>query len=138
MRHASTTLWWKNRLASRAAVLPQQVGFDLGGVTVLDRVAFRHTPLAPAAAWAREVGLLLSTRAPDAGYYRVGRWMLAPQEFVFFETPARYVRVCVASTQGPADFASLGASALGVYTSDLGAGSRPLLPAPAPSRAFTR
>ena len=87
-------------------------------------------------------GLLVSTRAPDAGYYRVGRWTLAPtpapQAFVFFETPARSVRVCIASKQGPADFASLGAVALGVYTSDLGAGSRPLLPAPAPSRAFTR
>ncbi len=126
---------------SHTAVLPQQVGYDLGGLAIVDRVAFRQTPLAPPASWAREVSLLLSTKAPDAGYYRVGRWALAPtlapQEFIFVETPARYARVCILSTYGTADFASLGAVVLGAFTSDLQAGNQPLLPPPAPSRAFT-
>ncbi|MBI3974542.1 MAG: hypothetical protein HY332_24970 [Chloroflexi bacterium] len=137
-RRGQGTLGWR----SRSHVLPVQIGFDLGGVARLDRVAFQHTPASPPASWAREVSVLLSTQAPDAGYYRVGRWTLtpstAPQEFTFWETSARYVRLCIHSTHGTADFASLGAVAFGVYSSDLRAGSSPLLPMPAPSRSFTR
>jgi hypothetical protein len=51
----------------------------------------------PRESWVKEVGLLLSAEGPDAGFSTVGRWTLAattaPQQFVFWETAARYVRL---------------------------------------------
>lgn len=117
---------------SRTGIFPQQVGYELRGMAVVERVAFRHTRATPPETWAREVSLLLSTEGPDSGFYNVGRWTLAQtadaQEFLFFETPARYVRVCFYSNYGSSESISLGNFALGVWTSDLPAASAPLLP----------
>jgi hypothetical protein len=119
-------LWWR----SPTGLFPQQLGYELAAPVTLDRVAFRQAPEAPSDSWAKEVGLLLSG-APERGFYLVGRWTLAPstepQEFAFFETPARYVRVCLYGNYGHPEFVSLGIVALGVQTSDQWVGSRPLL-----------
>jgi hypothetical protein len=117
---------------STTALFPQQVGFELRGQSRVERVAFQHTTATPRDSWAKEVGVLLSTEGPDAGYYLVGRWPLAqttqPQEFLFWDTPARYVRICLYANYGNQEFVSLGQIALGVWTNDMRAASAPLLP----------
>jgi hypothetical protein len=117
---------------SRTALFPQQIGFELRGGATVDRVGFRHTSAAPPDTWAKEVALLVSTDGPDSGFYNVLRRMLAQttdsQEFIFFETPARYVRVCIYSNYGSSDYVSLGNLALAV-TPPPGVG--PLFPPPA-------
>ena len=127
---------------SPSALFPQQIGYELRGQAEVERVAFRHTRATPPETWAREVALLVSTEGPDRGFYSVRRWTLAqttePQEFLFWETPARYVRVCVYSNYGSSEFASLGNLALGIKTNDFRAASSPLLPPASPGRAFVR
>jgi hypothetical protein len=112
---------------SRTALFPQQVGFALRGTVEVDRVAFRHTRAAPPATWAREVGLWLSTAGPETGFSNVGRWTLAPttapHEFVFFETFARYARVCLYASHGSSESVSLGSFVLAPK-----GGTTPLLP----------
>jgi hypothetical protein len=105
---------WK----SRTTLFPQQLGYELRGQVEVDRIGFRHAPTSAPDTRARDVSLLLSTDGPDRGFYQVGRWALAqhtaPQEFLFFETPAAYVRLCLYSNYGASEYASLGALALGI------------------------
>ena len=116
---------------SQTALFPQQVGFELRGEIGIDRVAFLHSAATPRDTWAKEVALSLSTDGPDDGFYSVGRWTLAqttaPQEFVFFGTAARYVRVCFYANYGSNEAVSLTTLALGAATADLQVGSSPLL-----------
>jgi hypothetical protein len=119
---------------SQTGLFPQQVGYELRGTVTVDRVAFQQAGTLPRESWAHEVGLSLSTAAPDAGFYLVGRWTLAqtlaPQEFTFFETPARYARICLYSSHGGKEFVSLGAVVLGVMPPQhlIQTQGRPLLP----------
>jgi hypothetical protein len=103
---------------SQTGLLPQQAGYELRGAVPVDRVAFQQAPALPRESWAKDVGLLLSATAPDAGFYQVGRWTLAatpaPQEFTFVETLARYARVCLYASYGGREYVSLGALVLGV------------------------
>jgi hypothetical protein len=126
-QRAAVSSGWR----SGAGAFPQQVGYELRGTASVDRAAFRHTLAAPSDSWANEVGLLLSTEGPDTGFYTVGRWTLArttePQEFRFWATPARYVRVCIYSNYGNRDSVSLGAFALGLVTDEFQAVHAPLL-----------
>ncbi len=118
-----TPVGWR----SRTTVFPQQLGYELRGQVEVDRVGFRHAPTSAPASRAREVSLLLSTEGSDRGFYQVGRWTLsqdtAPQEFLFFETPASYVRVCLYGNYGDSESVSLGVLALGIK-----GGIGPLLP----------
>jgi hypothetical protein len=120
---------------SQSALWPQQVGYELRGQATVDRVAFQQAGTMPAESWAKDVAVLVSTEAPDSGYYQVGRWTLAetldPQEFTFWETAARYARVCIFANYGYTQFASLGTFVLGVTPPPtlLDTQSRPLLPA---------
>jgi hypothetical protein len=113
---------------SRGEMLPQELGFNLRETITLDRAAFRHTPAYPPETWAREVELLLSLSARDAGLVLVGHWTLgqttAPQEFSFRPTTAKFVRLRLLTRHSDASFVSLGAFAIGAQGQDSG----PLLP----------
>jgi hypothetical protein len=119
---------------SQTGLFPQMIGYELGGTVTVDRVAFQQASRLPPESWAKDVGLLLSTEAPDAGFYQVGRWSLVqtldPQEFTFVETPARYARVCLYANYGGREYVSLGALVLGVMPppSLMDTQNKPLLP----------
>lgn len=113
---------------TRTQALPDEIGFELREVVTLDRVAFCHTQTISPASWAKDVELILSASARDAGFVPVGRWALAqttePQEFSFRPTSAKFIRLRLLSRHGDATFTSLGAFAVGIQARDRG----PLLP----------
>lgn len=121
---ASLSVGWR----SATARLPQDLTFELRQMVTVDRAAFRHLQASPPASWAREVELLLSDVAADAGFLSVGRWPLrqttAPQEFSFQLTKARYARLRILSRHADAGYVALGEFALGVAGPD----RSPLLP----------
>jgi hypothetical protein len=120
-------------------VLPQLVGYALRERVTIDRIAFWQSRTSPPESWTRDVSLLVSAVAPDREFRLAARWTLgqagAVQPFALpVAISGRYVRLCIQSRQGTADFVSLGGFVLGVQTGDVLADMRPLGPLPAASR----
>ena len=96
---------------SADAGLPQEVVFETGQPTRIEKVVLTQQPTEPPETFVREFEVQVSTASPDGPWRTIGRWSLDqsldPQRFLFDAADARYIKLRVLSNYG-GPYVSLG------------------------------